>query len=477
MNLYLVVILGYAGLLMAVGLWYGRRVSGSVDFFVAGRRLGPGLLFATLLAANIGAGSTMGAAALGYRDGLSAWWWVGSAGIGSIVLAFWVGPRLRRLAEVHDLRTVGDFLEHRYGREVRTLIAALLWVGTLAILAGQIIAMGAVLHAVSGLDPWIGSLVGGIVVTVYFTAGGLLTSVRVNAVQLAVLLTGFLVVSPLVLASVGGLSQVVAETRGIDGYWNFWQGGGSGWFLLAMIAPSFIYSPGILQRVYAARDDRAVRVGVGLNALALLLFAAAPALLGMMARTVAPDLDDYNLALPTVLIETLPPVLGALGLAAIFSAELSSADAILFMLATSLSRDLYARFLRPEAADARLLRVARGAAVAGGAGATALAIVLTSIIEALSIFYTLLSVSLFVPVIVGLYVGRVRTPEAIASIAAGVAVFAAVRLSAGDGGIGRLTPATLGIGAALAATLAVLAVRRPGPAARPSNVGPPEGRA
>ena len=160
MNLYLAVILGYAGLLMAVGLWYGRRVTGPGDFFVAGRRLGPGLLFTTLLAANIGAGSTMGAAALGYRDGLSAWWWVGSAGIGSIALAFWVGPRLRRLAAVHDLHTVGDFLEHRYGREVRALIAALLWVATLAILAGQIIAMGGVLHAVSGLEPWVGSLVG-----------------------------------------------------------------------------------------------------------------------------------------------------------------------------------------------------------------------------------------------------------------------------------------------------------------------------
>ena len=471
MNLYLVVILGYAGLLMAVGLWYGRRVSGPVDFFVAGRRLGPGLLFTTLLAANIGAGSTMGAAALGYRDGLSAWWWVGSAGIGSIVLAFWVGPRLRRMAEAHDLQTVGDFLEHRYGREVRALIATLLWVGTLAILAGQIIAMGGVLHAVSGLDPWVGSLVGGVVVTVYFTAGGLLTSVRVNAVQLAVLLTGFVVVSPLILTSVGGLSHVLAETRHIDGYWNIWRGGGSGWFLLAMIGPSFIVSPGILQRVYAARDDRAVRVGVGLNALALLLFAVAPALLGMMARTVAPDLDDHNLALPTVLIETLPPVLGALGLAAIFSAELSSADAILFMLATSLSRDLYARFVNPGAGGAALLRVARFAAVAGGAGATALALVLTSIIEALSIFYTLLSVSLFVPVIVGLYVGRVRTPEAIASIAAGVAVFAAVRLSAGDGGIGGLNPAMLGLGAALAATVLVMAVRRPAAGVRAPEDG------
>ena len=93
--------------------------------------LGPGLLFATFLAANIGAGSTIGAAGLGYRDGLAAWWWVGSAGIGSLVLALWVGPRIRRIAAEHDLRTVGDFLEWRYDRRVRAIIAVLLWVGTI----------------------------------------------------------------------------------------------------------------------------------------------------------------------------------------------------------------------------------------------------------------------------------------------------------------------------------------------------------
>ena len=82
----------------ASGLWIGRRVRGTGDFFVAGRRLGPGLLFSTMLAANIGAGSTVNAAALGYADGLSAWWWIGSAGIGSIVLAWLVGPSIRRLA-------------------------------------------------------------------------------------------------------------------------------------------------------------------------------------------------------------------------------------------------------------------------------------------------------------------------------------------------------------------------------------------
>jgi len=44
---------------VAIGLWIGRRVKTSADFFVANRSLGPGLLFATMVAANIGAGSTV----------------------------------------------------------------------------------------------------------------------------------------------------------------------------------------------------------------------------------------------------------------------------------------------------------------------------------------------------------------------------------------------------------------------------------
>ena len=462
MSPHLTILLLYAALLMAIGLWVGRRVQGSSDFFVAGRRLGPGLIFATLLAANLGAGTTVNAAGLAYRDGLSAWWWVGSAGIGSMALAFWVGPRLREIAAARNLHTVGDFLEHRYGREVRAMIASLLWVGSLGILAAQLIAMGFVLNAVTGLDRWVGSVIGGIVVTVYFTAGGLLTSVWVNAVQLVVLVLGFIVVFPMILASVGGLPQVIAGTRDIEGFWSFWTGGESGWFYLAMLGPSFIVSPGILQRVYAARDDRAVRLGVGLNGLALLVFAVVFTLLGMIARMLVPDLPDQNLALPTLLLESLPPLVGALGLAALFSAEVSSADAILFMLATSLSRDLYRRFARPDANDAQVVRVARVAAIVGGTLGTAIAIFSDSIVDALSIFYTLLAVSLFVPVIVGLYIRRVRTPEAIASIAAGVAVVAVDQITAGSEGVAWLTPAMLGLAAALTATLAVTAARRSG---------------
>ena len=96
MSLTLVLLVVYSLLMAGVGLWVGRRVRATGDFFVAGRSLGPTLIFATFLAGNIGAGSTVGAAGLGYRDGVSAVWWNVSAGIGCLVLAFSVGPRMWR---------------------------------------------------------------------------------------------------------------------------------------------------------------------------------------------------------------------------------------------------------------------------------------------------------------------------------------------------------------------------------------------
>src|SRR6185437_14223408 len=170
MNVYLTILIVYSLALLALGLSIGRRVRGAADFFVAGRRLGPGLIFATMLAANIGAGSTVGATALGYTNGVSAVWWVGSAGIGSLMLAFWIGPAMRREAEAHDLRTVGDYLERRYSASARTFAAAILWLGSLFILAGQLWAIGSIISAVTSAPPWIGCAIGGGVITVYFTA-------------------------------------------------------------------------------------------------------------------------------------------------------------------------------------------------------------------------------------------------------------------------------------------------------------------
>jgi len=457
---YLILLIAYSLAQIALGVWIGRRVRSASDFFVAGRSLGPGLLFGTMLAANIGAGSTVGATGLGYTNGLSAVWWVGSAALGNFVLAFWVGPAMRRAAAAHDFRTVGDFLEFRFGVEVRTTIAALLWVGSIFILAGQLIAIATILNAAVGLPGPAGCIVGGVLITIYFTAGGLLTSAWVNVVQLTVKFLGFAIALPLALSGVGGWSTLRAFHPTPD-YWNLWSSGSSGLILLAVLGPAFVVSPGLLQKIYGARDDRAVRIGVGLNALGLAVYAMVPVVLGMVARMRFPDLDSELLALPSVLLHAVPPAVGGIGLAAVFSAELSSADAVLFMLTTSLSQDFYRRFIDPNASEQRMLRITRLTAIVAGVLGVGVALAAASIVTVLSIFYVLMGVGLFVPILSGLYIRRAGSPEVMGAIVAGVGAAAIRQFVFGGVPLFGFTPPMAGLAAA-SATFTMLLLFRGG---------------
>jgi SSS family solute:Na+ symporter len=203
---------------------------------------------------------------------------------------------------------------------------------------------------------------------------------------------------------------------------------------LMLLGPSFVISPGLLQKVFGARDEKAVRVGVGLNAVCLLLFAIIPALLGMIAFHEFPELTNRELALPTLLTQSLPVWLGGLLLGAIFSAELSAADAVLFMLSTSLSKDLYHTFIHPEADDRRLMVVVRATAVACGVIGAGLSLLFETVISALTIFYTLLSAALLLPLIAGLYLRKITARAATAAMLISVVVtFATERMTGGQG--------------------------------------------
>lgn len=451
--------------MIALGVVWSRRVKATSDFFVAGRGLSAGLLFSTLLAANIGAGSTVGATGLGYRDGLSAWWWVGSAGIGSLILAFTVGPKIWRVARENNLYTVGDYLEFRYNRTVRVMVALLLWVGSLAILAGQLIAIAWVLNVTAGISKPVGCLIGAVVATVYFASGGLFGTARVNALQLVVKLVGFgLALLYLLYYSIGKDWQVypsVLSEAKLASFHSFTGIGASGiLYYLALLVPSFVISPGLLQKVFGARDETAVRTGVALNAIGLLLFAFVPAVLGLIAYYNFPDLPNRELALPTLMTQALPIWLGGLLLGAIFAAEVSSADAVLFMLSTSLSKDLYKTFFRPDADDRQLMFVTRMTAVVCGMLGAVLGILLRDVITALTIFYTLLSSAPLLPIIAGLYSKRFSSKAVIPAMLVSVIGTFTLDWMTGSKGIGGIPSLIFGVGAGALVMLAVSLTER-----------------
>jgi len=78
-------------------------------------------------------------------------------------------PKIWRIAKEHDLYTVGDYLELRYGPSVRGIVATLLWLATLAILAGQLIAFAWILDVVADVPKWAGCLIAGAVMLCWAT--------------------------------------------------------------------------------------------------------------------------------------------------------------------------------------------------------------------------------------------------------------------------------------------------------------------
>lgn len=454
----LLFLIAYCVLLLLVGALASRSVRRAEDFFVAGRGLSPALLFGTFLAANLGAGSTVGAAEFGYTSGLPAWWWVGSAGIGSLVLAFLVGPRMHRVSRERGLLTVGDYLESRYGRATRIVTAAILLGGAPAILAGQIIAMGLVLQVIAGIPESWGSVLGGAMATLYFAMGGLRSAAWVNSLQVLVKLAGFLIAVPWMINASGGWEAIATAMPGADSLDIRGAGARETAKLVLMLAPAFVVSPGLLQKLYGARDERAVRTGVGLQGLALLGYAALPVLLGMVARVHFPNLENPGLALIRLFGEAAPAWLGGLMLAAVLSAEVSSADAVLFMITTSAVRDVLEPLKGGRVQDASLLSLARRSALVAGAAGILLSRWFRSVLSALSFFYSLLTVTLFVPLIAGLFWKRPGQRTALAAIGCSLVAAALALLDPGALG-GWISPVPAGI-AASAVVYGLRAARR-----------------
>ena len=441
---YILVILLYAVFLIGFGTFMSRKVKTAEDFFVGGRKLGPALLFVTLVAPNIGAGSTVGVAGLGFKSGISAVWWITASAIGTFILAFVIGPIIWGIAKKHNFYTLGDYFEYRYNKNFRGLISLLMFIGTIAIFAGQLMGIAWILSAIADISKNWGILIGAIVIILYFRAGGLLSAAYVNMIEVFVKLAGFLIAIPFVLNFVGGWQGLqikaaanLANTAATSSYFSL-TGMGTGAIIgfFLMLTPSFFLSPALIGKVYSARNKATVRFSTLLCGLVMLAFAVVPVLLGMAAYAAFPDLPQRDLALPYVMKECMPFWASAIALAAIFSAEISAADAVLYMITASFSNDLYKTFIDPSINDEKLLKISRMVTVVVGIIGVVLAGMLPNVISALSIFYSLMSVSLTAPLLFGLFSKKASAASAFWSAGSGVLLVVALQIFNNGNGFG-----------------------------------------
>ena len=87
------------------GLLAARRVKSADDYNVGGRSSGAGLVAGTIIGTIVGGAATVGTAQLGFKLGLTAWWFTLGSGIALLLMAAFYAVPLRR----SSLTTIAEY--------------------------------------------------------------------------------------------------------------------------------------------------------------------------------------------------------------------------------------------------------------------------------------------------------------------------------------------------------------------------------
>ncbi|WP_207268216.1 sodium:solute symporter, partial [Pseudomonas sp. FW305-28] len=415
MALDLIVVLIYAAGMIALG-WYGmRRAKTRDDYLVAGRNLGPGFYLGTMAATVLGGASTIGTVRLGYVYGISGFWLCGAIGLGIVGLSLFLAKPLLKL----KIYTVTQVLERRYNPAARQASALIMLVYALMIGATSTIAIGTVMQVLFGLPFWVSILVGGGVVVLYSTIGGMWSLTLTDIVQFLIMTVGLVfLLMPMSISDAGGWDAMVAKLP--TSYFDFTA---IGWdtiltYFLIYFFGIFI-GQDIWQRVFTARSEGVAKVAGTAAGLYCVLYGLAGALIGMAAKVLLPDLENVNNAFASVVQTSLPNGIRGLVIAAALAALMSTAAAGLLAASTTVVQDLLPRLRQGRESGSGDVHENRIATLLMGAVVLVIALVVSDVISALTLAYNLLVGGMLIPLIGAIYWKRATTAGAITSMSLG----------------------------------------------------------
>ncbi|HFE65044.1 MAG TPA: hypothetical protein ENK14_11640, partial [Caldithrix sp.] len=258
----IIIVLVFLVITFLVGSFFYKWVGDPDDFYIAGRKLTPFILAAVITATNVNLYSFIGQAGIAYKHGISILWQTWTGNMALVFSGLFIIPIMRRLR----IRTVPEFLEFRYNKGVRTLVA-FLWVFRLAFWLGVVLYTAVVAaQAITGITSfafWI--FVFAVIAIIYTVLGGMWSVAFTDVMQFVFMLGGALVVLPLAMSAVGWMPGLIAKLPA--GSLNLVrQSGTYNWkFVLAIFLLGIEWASvdqGLLQRAFGADSTRTVAKGM-----------------------------------------------------------------------------------------------------------------------------------------------------------------------------------------------------------------------
>lgn len=412
-------VLIYIASMLLIAYWSSKKIKNLTDFLVAGRRLPFYLAVATLFATWFGAGSCMGASGTTYSMGLRG---VISdpfaAGLSLILAGFFYVGFLRRL----ELLTVTDIFGKYYSRNSEIFASILMVPVYIGWLGSQMVALGYILNALTGIDPLIGILIGGFIVLLYTFAGGMWAVTLTDFIQVTVLVLGLLIMLPVVLARVGGLNVLIQSTPkefwriipSNPGY-NGWVSYIGQWTLMGL---GCIVGQDLIQRSLASRNEKVAKRSAITAGICYVFIGTIPILLGLAGRLIMPGLKNPEHLMPNLALAYLPSFMLVLFMGALVSAIMSSADSSL-LAATSLTTNNIILRIFPNIKKQNILPLARITTIILGVISMGVALYVKQIYHLMVNSWATLFVGIFVPVTAALYWKKANNVAAWISMVSG----------------------------------------------------------
>jgi solute:Na+ symporter, SSS family len=425
MDMLLFFILLYLLVTVLVGVWASRRVHNTTDFLLAGRKLPLYMATTVVFATWFGSETLLGASSEFAEKGLLG---IIEDPFGAALCLLLIGLFFARKLYRLNLLTFGDFYRIRYNRQAELVAAFFLVISYFGWIAAQMVALGIVFNLLFGTSLAVGIIGGSVVVVGYTYMGGMWSVSVTDFVQTIMIIGGLLFVTGMVMYQTP--AQEVVATLPAD-FFRFTPGSGAGsssWLnylaLWITIGLGSIPQQDVFQRVMASRSER-VAVWSSLLAAGLYLTVALlPLVLALYARVLYPDLmqGDRQLLVPGLILRSGSLPVQILFFGALISAIVSTASGAVLAPAAILSENLL-RPLLGKVTDARMLALSRLSVLLVAAVSLGLALFKRNIYELVAESSALSLVSLFVPLVAGLYGTRTTPRAAIGSMVLGMGVW------------------------------------------------------
>ncbi len=350
-TLTLVILVAYQFCLLGIGFWARRRTHSQEDFFLANRTLGPVVAALSYSASSSSAWVLLGFSGLAYVVGVAALWVSMGSVLGMLVAWYWIAPRMRAYSRQHHLLTLTGFVAQGSTGYWRM---AIIWAASLIVLfsfvfyiAAQFQGVGNTFTTAFALSWSQSILLGGAIIMLYTMLGGFWAVSVTDTIQGMLMVIVALILPLTAWYAVGGWTGLTASLLATgDSLQLSWTAGSAGLLSVGFLVGSLAIGlgtfgqPHLMVRFMALRDDQAVRWARRLATVWFLIVFSGMFFVGLAGRVLFPMIDNSETLFFAAAEHLLPATLGAVVLAAVLSAIMSTADSQLLVGSATFTQDL-----------------------------------------------------------------------------------------------------------------------------------------